>query len=93
MDARRVAHGHAESVRSSNQSLSTSADELNCPNTNSQIPYSQEYSEAITAVPDCATTLLENVTRDRSRLWALLSVEHGWQSWSNDDEDWTKSAK
>ena len=64
-----------------------------CQNTNSQVPDSQEYNEAITAVADCATRLLENFPRERSRLLALLSCELGWRrSWSNDDEDWTRSA-
>ena len=30
-----------------------------CPNTNSQVPDSHEYNEAITAVADCATKMLE----------------------------------
>ena len=63
-----------------------------CPNTNSQVPVSQEHTEALTAVADRAMKLLENFPREENRLWALLSVEHGWQSCSNDDEDKTQSA-
>ena len=65
----------------------------NCLNTNSQVPDSQEDSEAIAAVAHCATKLLDNFPRERSRLLALFSVELGWQSWNNDDEVWTTSAK
>ena len=54
---------------------------------------SQERSEAITAVADHATKLLVNFPRERRRLLALLPAELGWQSWSNDDGDCTKSAK
>ena len=61
-------------------------------NTNSQVPDSREYNEAITAVADCAKKLLENFPRERSRLLALLSCELGWRRpWSTDDEDWTRS--
>ena len=63
-----------------------------CTNTNSQVPDSRVYNEATAAVADRATKLLDNFPRDRSRLLALLSAELGWQSWSNDDEDWSKSA-
>ena len=44
---------------------------------NSQIPDSQEHSETTVAVAvaDCATKLLENFPRERSRLLTLLSAE------------------
>ena len=63
-----------------------------CPNTNSQVPDSHEYSEAITAVAADATKKLENFPRERSRLLSVLSREFGWRTWSNDDEDWTRPA-
>ena len=48
-----------------------------CPNTNSQVPESHEYSEAIAAVADYATKMLENFPRERSRLLSVLSREYG----------------
>ena len=65
---------------------------MTCPNTNSQVPDCHEYNEAITAVADDAPKMLEIFPRERSRLLSLLSRELGWRSWSNDDEDWTRSA-
>ena len=58
-----------------------------CPNTNSQVPASHEYKEAIVAMVDCATKVLDNFPRERSKLLSLLSCELGWHSWSNDDEE------
>ena len=65
---------------------------MTCPNTNSQVPDSHEYTEAIAAVADCATKVLEKFSRERSRFLSWLSCGLGWRSWSNDDEDWTRSA-
>ena len=47
-----------------------------CPNTNNQIPYPHDYNEAIAAVADCATKMLDNFSR-----------ELGWRSWSNEYEN------
>ena len=86
MDARRLAQGQIRTRQHFRGQLT------NCPNTNSQVRESQKYSEAIAAVAGCAMKLLENFPHERSRLQALSSVELGWKSWNNDDEDWTKSA-
>ena len=45
-----------------------------CPNTNSQVPVSQEHTEALTAVADRAMKLLENFPREENRLWALFRL-------------------
>ena len=47
----------------------------NCPNTNSQVPDSKEYNEAIAAVTACATKLLKSFPCEPSRLSTLLSCE------------------
>ena len=90
MDARSTAHGDEESILTSSQALFR-VRLTNCPNSNSQVPESQEYNEAIAAA-GCATKMLVNFPRDRSRLLALLSGGLGWQSWNDDEEDWTRSA-
>ena len=61
------------------------------PQTGSQVSDSHEYNEAIAAVADCATKMLENFFRERRRLLSLLSRELGWRTWRDDDEEWTRS--
>ena len=56
---------------------------------NSQVPNSREYNDATSSVTECATKLPEVFSRERNRLLALLSVELGWYTWCNEEEDWT----
>ena len=49
-------------------------------------------NEAIAAVAECATKMLEDFPRERGRLLSVLSREFDWRTWSNDDEGWTRSA-
>ena len=90
VDAGRAAHGHEEppyspAVRYFQEQLT------DCPNTIRQFTESPEYNEAVNAVADCAARVLEHFPRERSRPLALLTSQFGWRTWSNDDEDWTRS--
>ena len=82
--------GHEESLLARHPTLSRTADDL--PKHEPSSARFSEFSEAIAAVADSATKMLENFPGERSRLLSALSREFGWRTWRNDDEDWTRKA-